>query len=239
MSKQDAGQIVKYGFFTLLLLTVVISFWIYMVKYRGGTEQVSPSVSEIILALEEAGFFPADPDKKPGMPGGSKSVAGITPVVEGSGSVYVDPGQQWPDTLPVQVSVFEGPGGVPWIGTWVAGKPVQWEEKPSIQWPLRPRGDSHWRAVSQIAYFSEESGVDIGLGAAWTPVEIIGTRLGFSATFDASVFTDLDPKWAAVSLHGDRELFGPVVTGVGAGVRYMDNTLQFHPSFNLGLRLDF
>ena len=217
--RQDLGQVLKWSFFLLLLIAATIVSLAWINKKEQPVIQ-GPTVAEIVSALEELGYVQADQEKKPGTPGDKPEVEGTSPVVSGSGYVVADEGTAWPDTLPVEVSVVEGPGGTPWIGTWINGKPVQWTEYPVVQWPGRDAKESDWRGIVDFAFNEDSLGdpaVDVGVGAAWMPVDAWGTRIGIGATVDASLFNDFDPRWAAASVRAERGIVGPLCGQFGVG----------------------
>ena len=182
-------------------------------------------------AAADSGYKPARVVKPSNMPV-IKPVAGSVPVIAGSGYVVrPDTLEQWPDTLPVEVSVIEG-GGETWVGVWVAGQPVHWEQ---LAVAKQPDTASDWQAVAEVAAVGGRP--DFGVGAAWTPIEFRGTSAGFSATVDINRVIDTAPDWGAVSGHVSRR-YGPVHVGGHVGYRFgQDPGLHLGVCVGVGLDL--
>lgn len=181
-------------------------------------------------AAADSGYKPARVVKPADMPV-IKPVAGSDPVIAGSGFVVrPDTLPAWPDTLPVEVSVIEG-GGDTWVGVWVAGQPVHWEQ---LDVAKRDINSSDWQAVAEVASVCDRP--DFGAGAAWTPVTLWGTETGLAATIDLNRVIDTAPDWGAVSGHVSRR-YGPVHLGAHVGYRFGQDA-GLHLAVCVGVGLD-
>jgi hypothetical protein len=181
-------------------------------------------------AAADSGYKPARVVKPENMPV-IKPVAGSVPVIAGAGYIVrPDTLQAWPDTLPVEVSVIEG-GGETWVGIWVAGQPVHWEQLDVAKCD-HPRSD--WQAVAEVASVCDRP--DFGVGAAWTPVTLWGTETGLAATVDINRVIDTAPDWGAVSGHVSRR-YGPVHVGGHVGYRFGQDA-GLHVGVCVGVGLD-
>lgn len=179
----------------------------------------------------ELGYKPARVVKPSNMPD-IKPVAGATPIVAGSGYVVrLDSLPAWPDTLPVEVSVIEDPAGGTWVGVWVAGQPVHWEQ---LDVAKRDHLDSNWQAVAEVSAVAGRP--DFGVGAAWTPFQFACYSGGLSATIDLNREIDTTPDWFAVSGHLSRH-YGPVHLGAHVGYRFGQDA-GLHLGVCVGVGLD-
>lgn len=231
---QNVGMIIKWSFFTLLLIAC------FIIALRLTREQpivAGPTDQEI----QEAGYVkPGDkPELKPDKPG---FLPDVKPVVVASGTVVAPPGEEWPDTLVIDTSIIQDSQGHPWIGTWVNNLPVKWTEVPQVSWPSFEREPSDWSAIFEAAFIEEEVEgdtkveLDWGGGLSWTPITIAGTGVGLAGTVDLSVVHETGPEWGAISGHAWRPL-GPIRVGVNLGYRFGRGE-GFHGGITMGVGLD-
>lgn len=95
------------------------------------------------------------------------------------------------DSLEVEISEIENINGEKWVRVEIGGKPVVWRKLEHFE--REPKEDRPSFHFVPLAYTNCE-GAPLGIGIAWTPVDIWNFDIGISATAEL----DPSPRWASL-----------------------------------------
>mgnify|MGYP000309542812 CR=1 FL=1 len=204
----------KHGvkiFFLGLFAVLILGYGNYFI-HKGfgiGCTPDPPPVEVVVDSwtkpLQESGYKPITETKPANIPG-DKLPPSVTPVLVADGTVQ--------DSVEVSAVVVESPDGEHWIDIIVGGEHVEIEH---VSWADSPVvvKDNDWSLLVEAAWVD---GCDMGLGVAWEPLEVAGSRIGLQTTFDLNADLSDSPDWAAPALRVSRR-YGAFSLGAGIGYR--------------------